>query len=244
MKLLLSTIFSIVFSILLMSCNYTANFKTTSKKGSYELPDSTLILLDKESNLKYKKNFNQRVLKVQGKAYIEVAYVEDESFFLHYEQLEIQLKGDEFYIDTNEEENKILFIPIDGYARAEIKGISGQSIMTIKEGYQLEYEGTNHVVQIRAVKNQHYLNWKNEMFYFSNEKLNDVTQTLEEKFDVQIKLSSKALEECKITDTITNYSIDSALTEIVAITGTALTKTNKSYILVGDSCRTDIKLVD
>ena len=242
MKLLIHTTFIIFFTLTFFSCNYVATFETTSEKDDYTLPDETIVLLDQESSLSYKKNFNRRILEILGKAYIEIAYVEDEDFVLEYEQLEILLKGDDFYIHTNQDENKVIFIPIDGYARAEIKGISGQSIMTIKEGYLLEYESEKHVVQIREVINQNYLSWKNEAFYFSNVKLNEVVETLGEEFDTQIKLSSKILEECNITDTITNYSIDSALTKIVSITGTELKQTDKSYILVGDSCKADIQL--
>ena len=241
MKLLRSIIFIVVLSTTLLNCNYTAKFKAGSQKSDYELPDKTFVLLDKKSSLKYSKNFNRRVLRVLGKAYIEVAYVEDEDFELRYEKLEIRLKGNEFYIHTDEKENNVFFIPIDGYARAEIKGASGQSIMTIKEGYQLEYEGKNHVLQIREVTNQHYLSWKNEAFYFSATKLDKVVKTLGEEFDAQIKLSSKVLEECSITDTITNYSLDSALTEIVSITGTELKQTDKSYILIGDTCKVNIQ---
>ena len=240
MKLLIHTIFVILFTVTFFNCNYVAIFKTNSEKGDYQLPDETMVLLDQESSLKYKKNFNRRILEILGKAYIEVAYVEDEDFELHYEKLEIRLEGDEFYIHTDESENKVFFIPIDGYARAEIKEISGQSIMTIKEGYQLEYEGKNHIVQIKEVKNSHYLSWKNEAFYFADTKLNEVTEVLENEFDAQIKLSSKGLEACNITDTITNISLDSALKEVIAITGTELRQTKKSYILIGDSCQVDL----
>lgn len=236
MNQFLKAVVIISLTIIFSNCNYTAKFKTTSEKSNYTLPDSTLVLLDKHSTLNYKKNFKQRILKVLGKAYIEVAYVEDEDFELHYEKLEIKLIGDEFYIHVDKDKNKVFFNPINGYARAEIKGISGQSIMTIKEGYQLEYEGKNHVIQIREVDNQHFLSWKNEALYFTNTKLDEVAKRLGEEFDAQIKLSSKALEECIITDTITNRSLNSALKELVTLTKTELKTTDKSYILVGDSC--------
>lgn len=232
-----SLCFTFLSILVITSCNYSTNFQTSEEKKDFYFPDSTLITLNEFSKVKYKKSFKKRKIEVQGEAYIEILDTEA-PFSIQCEQLLLELRGEQFYIKTDDE--KVLFIPIDGRARAELIGVGGQNIITIKEYNQLEFDLSENIMQVSDVEDKNFMSWYYDALFYNNQPLKKVLANLEQHFEVQLKVSSYALENCIINDTFPKPNINNILPELASQIACKLEKTEKSYIFIGEGCEEEL----
>jgi len=65
--------FSLFFiSIFLISCSSNTTVSTSDKFEEVELPDGSIVLLNKNSEISYPKDFEERNVELKGEAYFEV----------------------------------------------------------------------------------------------------------------------------------------------------------------------------
>lgn len=229
--------FAAFFLSLIVSCTPKATFNSTDKKKDYTLPDGTLVTLNAQSSIKYDKTFEERIITIEGEAYIKLAYVEDARFTVVCNRMRFDLTGDEFYVNTNKETGKIRFVAIDGWARGELIGMTGQNVATIEEGWELQASTKDNLLQKSAVEDFYFLNWYNEAVVFDHKKLSEIADFLKKEYDIDVKTTNdKVLMNCEITDTFTFNKPEMMIQKIADDLACQLTKTDKSYILVGEGC--------
>ncbi len=241
-KVLMSTIIGIVAIIVLLIWGryYKNSYKIISANKvitTIYLPDSSLLVMNKDAKIKYRRPFKERRLHVlEGDVYLEVAYHEEKAFKLEDKHLKIKLKGDQYCIKRDKKTGNDELTAMDGSARTEIKKASGQSLLTVKEGYCMTYNVATKLLQATETTDNNYLSWKTGEISYVNQPLAKVIPALEELFDASIKVSDHNLNYCIVSDTFTFNSIGSLLEKMNNKIDFELERKKESFVLVGKGC--------
>lgn len=216
--------------------NGTERRKAKEAVTSVYLPDSSLVILNKNAEISFRRKFKTRHINIKGQAYLELYEGGSETYFLESEELSISLSGTHFYVFNHPQKKIFHLIPIQGTARVDVKKASGQSRLTAEEGYKMEYNAELNVLQAFPVKDNNFLAWKTGEVVFKNSTVSDVIATLEDLYSVSIKVNHPNLNNCLISGKYPNDNIETILNKITTQYNLKYQKTSQSYVLIGDGC--------
>lgn len=147
---------------------------------SFQFADGTKVWLNSNSNIKFPSRFanNERKVILYGEAYFEVSPDKNRPFIIGTEKGNIRVLGTKFNVRTyNEKMVSSLFegsIQLEFGALTHLLRPSQQGIMG-KDGFQ-----------IQSANFKKDLAWKNQLFYFQNDKLKHILEELENWYGIEV----------------------------------------------------------
>lgn len=168
-------------------------------KSSLILSDGTKVTLNAGTTLSYPTAFvsDQRIVKVSGEAFFEVAHDEKHPFIVKAENVNIRVLGTRFNVKAYEEENKIEVTLTEGRVGVGLDDQANQ--ISIQAGQQVLFDKGKGLFSKRQVNLDYYTGWREGKFYFNNHPLQKIAKQLERAFNVNIKISSDDLKEIAFT---------------------------------------------
>lgn len=170
----------------------------TGKQFSVELSDGTMVTLNAKSKLEFPSSFressNREVNLVYGEAFFEVTSAINnggKKFIVKNSNQNIEVVGTSFNVN-NYGEDKIVTTLVEG----EINLLYGKNKVTLNPGQQSIIKD-NNIVGIRAVNAYNYIAWKDGMFLFNDETLQDIFEVLSRWYNIEADFQNKELEEIK-----------------------------------------------
>jgi len=157
------------------------------KAGEYQmlLPDGTKIWLNAASTLKLPENFNKgsRRVELQGEAYFEVFHNEKLPFIVSFNNTEVKVLGTHFNVNTYGTASRTTLI------QGSIEVTEGEKQRTIKPGQQaFTYDGHLTVRESDTYKS---VAWKEGLFYFKEDRINDILDQIARWYDVDVVYTSE-----------------------------------------------------
>lgn len=231
------TLILIVVIGLIIGHNFKNGMETIQSKNELKtviLPDSSIIILDKNSQIKFKRKFKNSQIRIQGKAHIQVADKSVGALVIDQSLVKIRLNGQEFYF--NDDDKIIDIVSIKGSARIDIKNTSGQSLFTLEEGDELRFNTDNKLIQMLPIRNKNYLEWKTKKVTFKNNTIAEVIAELENLFNISIKVNHPDINNCLVNGTFPSEELDILLQSIANSVNIQLNHTSESFILLGKGC--------
>lgn len=155
----------------------------TPRGGQYqvELPDGTRVWLNAASSITFPTFFNkERLVKLSGEAYIEVAQDKSKIFKVEANGTTIQVLGTIFNVNSYPDEPATFTTLIEGGIKV---GKNGQSII-LRPGEQAV--ATDSIALNKSIKLNQVLAWKNGLFNFQDKKLDEVMRQLARWYDLDI----------------------------------------------------------
>src|SRR5690606_31137408 len=131
------------------------NTITTPRGGQYDitLPDGTKVWINAASSLTYAvtNSGNERIVKLKGEGYFEVAKVNDKPFKVLTDNQTVEVLGTHFNINSYLDEPTIKTTLIEGSVK--IMEHTTQHTVTLKPGQQASLDDKNHlsVKQVNVV---------------------------------------------------------------------------------------------
>lgn len=209
---------------------YTAESKPTD----VQLEDGSKVLLNAKSKLYYPESFGEkeRVVKLEGEAFFEVYPQPKRPFIVKAGTTEIRVLGTSFNIKMSGEDvtvvvesGKVLF------------SRGADQVILIAGGKAIFSAGANTIneqVKTSSIGIDKF--WRTKTLRFTGQKLPDVIHALEEAYGVFIRLEDKSLENCSLSVTFQNDSLDNIL-DIIALTLDLVVKRSPNEItLSGKGC--------
>lgn len=168
-------------------------------KSSLIPSDGTKVTLNAGTTLSYPTAFvsDQRIVKVSGEAFFEVAHDEKHPFIVKAENVNIRVLGTRFNVKAYEEENKIEVTLTEGRVGVGLDDQANQ--ISIQAGQQVLFDKGKGLFSKRQVNLDYYTGWREGKFYFNNHPLQKIAKQLERAFNVNIKISSDDLKEIAFT---------------------------------------------
>lgn len=182
------------------------NTITTPNGGQYQLvlPDGTKVMLNAASSLTYPASFhgNERVVKLDGEAYFEVAKNKLMPFRVKSGNQTVEVLGTHFNINAYNDEANIKTTLLEG----SVKVSSGTNYALIVPGQQAvaPKNGMGDIVKY-TVDVEKETAWKNGLFSFQNDDLRSVMRQVARWYNVSVVYADNLPHE-KFTGEISRNS--------------------------------------
>jgi len=175
-----------------------------------ELPDGSIVHVNKESKLYYPEKFseNQRVVELEGEAFFDIKKNPQKPFIIKARNKEIKVLGTSFNVNTNFEGEKFEVYVKTGKVKFYEPGNTKKSLVLVPD-----FVGViDKTAEKKLNKNPNYISWKTKYFNFSKgEKLDKIISTINKAYGVNIVLEDEKFAEKIQQTTFNNNSLDSIL---------------------------------
>lgn len=169
------------------------NTITTAKGKQYRLilEDGSSVWLNAASSLRFPVSFpgNERRVQLNGEGYFEIAKDSKRPFHLSLHAANgtdkgtITVLGTSFNINSYDNESSTKTTLLEG---SVCVSHSGGKPVVLKPGQQADLSGSQLRVIADANTNQ-VLAWKNNLFNFDNERIEDIMRQLARWYDIEVK---------------------------------------------------------
>jgi len=200
------------------------------------LADGSKVWLNKQSQLRYPKAFDQKERKVmlEGEAFFEITKNPQLPFVIEAAGTTTKVLGTSFNIQAKKSTNEVKVSVATGKVAFFATDRPQQTVLLTKN-----QQGVYNKTQKQVVKKESYdaneLTWQTGVMVFKQEKLSKVVQLLSERYDKPVKLESAALNDCELTTTLDKLSLKDAV-EVVALTLNISFQINENGVLFKGTC--------
>ncbi len=186
-------------------------------RGKATLPDGTLVYMAPNSSIKYDNSYgvNKRTIQLSGEAFFDVKHLTKKPFIIQAQngvQLTVLGTSFNFYSRKNEV--------------SEIKVASGLVGITadkhthfLKAGQQLNYEVSNHHVDMQTVDQPDATSLQNETLYFKNDTAEEIAIKLHRWYNIKIETSPSAKQHPRFSGEMKDTGLDNLLKGLSYATG-------------------------
>nr|WP_255578220.1 FecR family protein [Chitinophaga sp. sic0106] len=195
----------------------TAYFQLADKKvhteygklASIMLPDSSEVLLNANSTISYKKNWENgqpREIWLNGEAYFEVRHLKQDSlpvspserFIVHTKHLDVEVLGTVFNV---KERRGVTEVGLRSGA-VQLKSHQGQQLL-LQPGDVARFTETTQQLQRTTEEVNTVSAWKNKQLIMNNMTVQQITQLLEDTYGYQSTITDSTILNKKIQGDIT-----------------------------------------
>ncbi len=179
------------------------------------LPDGSVVHLNKNSNFRYPQHFNKntRDVFIDGEGFFEVVKNTSIPFIVTTTHFNIKVVGTSFNIDSYSSKSTANVIVKTGkvFVSQSSGTIKNHLILVKNEMATLDIEKDSLFKNSSSHNN--YLAWKSGILEFDNTMLSEVIESLNKVYDTHITFGNDALKTCVLTAQFNNRS----LKEVIAV---------------------------
>lgn len=163
----------------------------TGKGNRYNLilPDGSKVFLNAASSLRFPTTFpgSERMVELTGEGYFEIAHNKAKPFHVHYANMDVEVLGTHFNINTYEDEPILRTTLLEG----SVKVTRGGLPRLLKPGEQLSVTRAGEVTLLKGVNLDEIIAWKENRFEFSDAPIEAVMRELSRWYDIMIIYEGK-----------------------------------------------------
>lgn len=177
------------------------------KGGEYELilPDGTHVWINSDSELSFPSQFNssKREVLLVGEAYFAVTKNEKAPFIVKMAgDVQVKVLGTEFNVRAYPEAGMVETTLCEG----SVCMSDGNSDVTLNPSEQVVYNKEKKEWKTRVVNTRLYTAWKEGMFFFQNERLEDILTTLARWYNVNVFYKNSSVKDYHFTGKLERYN--------------------------------------
>ncbi len=162
------------------------------KKKEIQLEDGTTVWLNRKSQITFQKPFeaNSRIVTLMGEAYFDVQRDTLRPFIVTAEGTETKVLGTSFNISAFPQNQTVNIALVEG--KVQINYTDQDSVL-LRPGEQFTYRKDEQTGSKQAFLGDEPYAWKNGILYFDQADVHEVTQTLEQWYDVTFTIEADTL---------------------------------------------------
>lgn len=193
--------------------------------GEYKvkLSDGTAVWLNSESSIEYPQQFtgSQRVVKLTGEAYFEVAHDADKPFLVDFGDVRVKVLGTSFNISAYAGDPAATATLLSGKVEISRNGTVAQ----LTPGKQAVLSHDSPGITVHDVDASLYVSWTQGTFVFENMRLEDICRRLSRWYDVAFEFKGASGDERFTGGTWKYLSLGEFLSGIEKVTDVAFSYT-------------------
>ena len=206
---------------------------TVGTVRSINLPDGSLVILNHSSSLEtVEMDENIRKLTLEGDAFFEVTKDEERPFIIQTSEVEVEVLGTSFYVDSRMNQSEIQVIVESG--TVAVRNAAAEVVLQANQKAVFD-KNTGTLVQ-GPNEDINYLSLKTDTLIFDNTRLEEVAFVLNRHFDKAIIIETSQLKNCVLTATFRNKSLESIIEVIQKSLKIKVRQTPNKIIFSGTSC--------
>lgn len=206
-------------SALVHKVEYHKLIVPVGKKYDLLLPDGSKVYLNANTELRFPNRFSDdfpRKVYLKGEAYFEVKKNKKSPFIVVADNLEIKNYGTAYNVN-NRDKNRIHTTLVNG--SISISDGPQDKEFFVKPNQQAVYKKETHRIKISDVNVNQFLGWKNGLFIFENESLENIVKELYLEYNVEFSIVDKTLLSQRFTSYIPRYPDFKEVLKIMESTG-------------------------
>lgn len=199
------------------------------------LPDGSTAFLNKGTALSYQYNprKKRRSVKLQGEAYFDVKHEAEKSFIIETEEVIIEDIGTAFNVTAYPESPTIEVFVETGEVAFYTKDNPGLHLVAGETGI---YDKLSGAFARLTEPDTNVLAYKTRVFNFFNTDLSTIVESLNEVYEVKLRLGNEAIGSCRMNVSFKGEPID-MIADIIAETfSLTVIKRENDIILDGPGC--------
>ena len=162
----------------------------SGEKAAITLPDGTKVYLNAATSLSYPSDFGlyQREIYLTGEAYLEVAKYAEKPFHVHTDDVEIEVLGTKFNVNSYPDQDEVETTLIEGAVKLTTKNNSQHPII-MKPSQKVIYSKKNHQLSSRQTTGHFETAWTQGELVFRSAKFSDIIEKLKKRYGVEIQIT-------------------------------------------------------
>lgn len=182
------------------------NTISTPKGGQWQikLPDGSTVWLNAASSIQYPLNIGkakQRLVKLDGEAYFEVAKDKAHPFIVETEKQSVEVLGTHFNINSYHDETVTRTTLLEGSVKVSHKNTNDSEVL--KPGEQSILTATG--IDIKEADVDEAIAWKEGYFKFNNEKQSSILRKVARWYDVEVEYANPEAKEVMYYGTVSRF---------------------------------------
>ena len=201
-------------------------------KYNLTLPDGSKVHLNSDTELKYPTEFVDgfpRKVYVKGEAYFDVKYNKQSPFIVVADYIEVRNYGTEYNVN-NRNSDRIATTLVEG--SISISDTKKPKEFFIKPNQQAVVVKEERKVKISNVNVNQYLGWRNGLFIFENESLENIINELHLEYNIAFTTSNKAKLNQRFTSYIPRYENFEEVLKVIENTGKVKFKVDHETVTI------------
>lgn len=190
------------------------NKVTTPRGGQYQivLPDGTRVWLNAESSLYFPAEFTgkERNVKLTGEAYFEVARNAQAPFIVNVADVNVEVLGTHFNVMAYADENSIKTSLFEGAVKIKDN--------LLRPGQQMHVYKDGRFNVITDPFMEDAIAWKEGLFVFNNDELDNIMRRLSRWYDVEVNFSTDKIKNKEFTGQISRHEKLSEVLKMLELT--------------------------
>lgn len=194
------------------------------------LPDGTKVFLNQNSTLTSAVDFNDetRTVTLTGEAYFDVKRDETRPFIIKANGTEVRVLGTSFNVRAY---NKRVSVAVTS-GKVQFSTPKAKTLLVKNESAAVQ---SDTIIKLPEL-NFNELAYRTRVFVFDKTNLGDVVASLREGYQADIQLSSRHLNNCRLTARFERESLDATLTVIAETLNLKVIRRGNSILLDGSGC--------
>ena len=164
--------------------------------GEYQLVlcDGTIVYLNSMTKIRFPERFmeNIREVEIEGEAFFEVTKNDHVPFVVKTRVYDITVLGTKFNVMTYSDDSVVNTTLVEGKVAVSGKCIEGTRVLLPNEQLELNYK--SGIMNVRMVDVTYSTAWKDGLFRFRDERLEEIMRVLERWYDVTVKYEDESLK--------------------------------------------------
>ena len=212
-----------------------ANTHDQPSQKPIELLDGSKVWLNANSQLTYFTTAisKERRVKIKGEAFFDVAKDADKPFVVELPSSEVTVLGTSFSALENEHTVEVTV----STGKVKLTPNDSEMSITMMANQKGVFDKKQGQLAVTDSDGLNELSWHTKKLVFEGTPLNKVIESLEEFYETQIEIEKKELENCPVSATFDNKTIQVVVETLDTILGTTSTNTaDGGYLLKGGQC--------
>lgn len=159
------------------------------------LPDSTRVILNGGSTLRYPSAFsgNERVVILNGEAWFDVSEDKEKPFIINTPGMDVKVLGTQFNLKSFGADHLVTLTLEEGVVVANTTDSKNREIR-LGPGEQVILNKATGKMSSQFVDTRLYTFWMNGELYFDDNTLEEIVQVLENKFSMEIIIADDRIK--------------------------------------------------
>lgn len=204
------------------------------ERKSFKLADGSVIYLNSESSIKWRKSFVNAPLRevfLEGEAFFEVAHDSLRPFIVKTAHISTKVLGTSFNINSI---NGIIKVSV---ASGSVSVKHPESETTLSPAQQFTYQLDNQKWWIDQIRPDDISAWRSGVLIFDNTRMDTAAIMLEKFYDANINFQDMPIKYCRITARFSDEPLLHVLEAIKEATGIDYAVDKGEVKLMGTQCK-------
>lgn len=213
------------------------------KKGSLHLSDGSTLEVNSGTKISFPEKFadDERLLKIEGEAFFEIAKDKNRPFIIEAGELEIQVLGTSFNLKSYKND-KILELGVKTGSVSISNKSSGDSTLSnifyLEPGELISINVLDNTFKKQKVDIDLLTSWTKETLVFNDKNLSEVAIMLQRWYNIPVILENDLLNNCEFMGEYKNESLRNILEALKFSIGIEYLIKDNEVIINGKGCST------